>query len=192
MFLVKHTGIGDFRPEVLNTIQIDLPRHIASTTEGLQDEVRYAFDKEFGDCQEWTSFHLYAKLLRIVALLSGRVFVGRPLSREEAWITSTINYTVDCVAARDAAKKYPPWMRGLVAGYLPEIRRVQQHKIRGGQLLKPILDAQLSKQGNEKIQSDESGDEQGTFISWLLKHTPEHQRYDAVFLANNQMACKYS
>lgn len=192
MFLSKHTGIGDTRPEVLQSLTSDMPRHIASTTDGLQDEIRYAFNKEFSECTEWTSFSLYAKMLRIVALLSGRVFVGRPLSREEAWIDSTINYTVDCVAASLAARKYPPWLRGLVAGYLPEIKRVQEYKIKGGKLLQPILEAQLSKHGNEKIQSEESGDEQGTFISWILKHTPDNQRQDAVVLANNQMVCMCS
>lgn len=190
MFLVKHTGIGDFRPELLRTIQSDLPRHISSTTDGLQDEIRYAFDKEFGDCKEWTSFSAYSKMLRIVALLSGRVFVGRPLSREEEWIHSSINYTVDCVGARDAARRYPSLIRGLVAGYLPEIKRVHKYQTRGGELLKPILDAQLAKHGNEKIESDVTGDEQGTFISWLLKHTTEDKRRDPVTLANNQMACK--
>ena len=190
IFLVKHTGIGNFKPEVLRSVTHDLPRHIASTTDGLQDEIRYAYDKEFGVCKEWTSFDLYAKMLRIVALVSGRVFVGRPLSREEEWITSTIKYTVDCVAAKDAAHEYSPWMRGLISAHLPEVKRVHQHRIQGGKLLKPILDAQLSKQGNEKIQSEESGDEQGTFISWILRHTADDQRRDPEVLATNQMACK--
>jgi hypothetical protein len=192
LFLARHTGIGDSRPEVLQAVKVDLTRHIASTLDGLQDEIRYSFEKELGDCKEWTSVYLYSKMLRIVALLSGRVFVGRPLSRDEEWIKSTINYTVDCVAAGKAARKYPSWMRGLVAGYLPEIKRVHQHKIRGGQLLEPILKAQLSKLDNEKIQNEESGDEQGTFISWILKHTPENERRNPVALANNQMVCKFS
>lgn len=190
MFLAEHTGIGDFRPELLRTVQYDLPRHIASTTDALQDEIRYAFDSEFGDCEEWTSLPAYFKILRIVALLSGRVFVGRPLSRNEEWIDSSINYTVDCANARDAANKYPYWIRNFIAGFLPEVNRVHRHQTRGGELLKPILAAQLAKEGVEKVKSEVSGDEQGTFISWILQYTNEDRRRDPVTLAKNEMACK--
>jgi hypothetical protein len=85
IFVGKHTGFGDDRPEVIAAVKVDLTRNIASTLDGLQDEIKYALNKEFGSCEDWTSIKLYGKLARAVALLSGRVFVGRPLSRVEEW-----------------------------------------------------------------------------------------------------------
>ena len=91
-----------------------------------------------------------------------------------------------------AITAYHEWTRGIVAYFLPEIKKVKEFKKRGAQLLQPIVDAQLSKEGNDKIRRDDSGDEQGTFISWLLKNTKENERSDPLVLANNQMACKCS
>ena len=85
IFAGRHTGFGDARPELTAAVKVDLTRNIASTLDGLQDEIKYALDKEFGSCDDWTSIQVYGKIARIVALLSGRVFVGRPLSREEEW-----------------------------------------------------------------------------------------------------------
>lgn len=76
MFAGEHTGIGVAPPETIQAVKVDLTRHIASTLDDLQDEVVYGFDKEFGSCDDWTAFPLYSKILRIVALLSSRVFVS--------------------------------------------------------------------------------------------------------------------
>jgi hypothetical protein len=191
-FFAQYTGIGDNRPEMIQAIRIDLTRQIPSTTTALQDELRYAFDKELGDCQDWTVYPLYFKVLRTIALMSGRIFVGRPLSRQEEWIHSTINYTVDCVKARNAIRNYPAWIRPLVTKFLPDVHRLAQHRLRAAHLLGPILKTQLSNLEREKIHNLESGDEEGSFISWVLKYTPEELRNNPKNLATDQMVCKSS
>lgn len=189
-FSSKHTGIGTEGREVVQAIKVDLTRNIANTLDDLQEEIKYGFDKEFGPCEDWTPVHLYEKLVNIVALLSGRVFVGRPLSRDDEWIKATVAYTFLCVQARDAINAYPEWARGIAAYLVPEAKRVWQFKKRGGELLKPMLDAQMAKEGHEKLHRDDTTDEQGTFISWVLKHTKEKERFDPMVLANNQMGCR--
>ncbi|KAF7562615.1 hypothetical protein G7046_g1526 [Stylonectria norvegica] len=192
-FFAHYTGIGDSRPEMIKAIRIDLTRHISNTIPELQEETRYAFDKEFGDCKEWTPAPVYFKVLRIVALLNGRIFVGRPLSREEEWVQSTISYTIDCVKARNAIREYPVWKRRFVTNSLPEIKKLTHHRTRGGEMLKPIMDAQLAKPSfQEKLHNPETGDEEGNFIEWLLKYTPEHLRNDPENLALNQMVLSFA
>ncbi|KAG9258398.1 cytochrome P450 [Emericellopsis atlantica] len=192
-FFAHYTGIGDHRPEMIQAVRVDLTRHIVSTLPDLQDEVRYSFDKESGPCKDWTPFPLYMKVLRIVALLSGRVFVGRPLSREEEWMQSTINYTIDCVKARNAVRDYPQWKRPWVTSSLPEIKKLTHHRTRGGEMLAPIMQAQLAKESvKEKLRNEETGDEEGNFIEWLLKYTPEHLRNDPENLALNQMVLSFA
>lgn len=189
MFAARHTGIGDDRPEVTAAIKVDLTRHIASTLDGLQDEIKYALHKEFGPCEDWTSVPLYDTLARIVALLSGRVFVGRPLSREEEWIDSSVKYTMDVNACRLAIMGWRNEFRTFVAPFLPEIRRLHYHKARGAQLLAPILKDCLARAQNEKSELEDFEDEQGTFITWVLKHTDQKDRADPMVLATNQMNC---
>ncbi|KAK2626129.1 hypothetical protein QTJ16_004391 [Diplocarpon rosae] len=184
----QQTGIGGDHPEMIQAIKVDLTRHIASTLESLQEEIVYGFNKEFGACDDWTSFKVYGNFTRLVALLSGRVFVGRPLCREEEWIQASIMYTFYAIEARNAVKAYPPYLRSFAAPFVPELKKLKKFRDRGAELLKPILDAHLSKEQDEKIRQDETNDEQGVMISWLLKHTPKDKRNDAAVLANNQMA----
>jgi hypothetical protein len=177
---------------VVQPVQISLTRHIASTLDDLQDEIRYSFDKEFGPCEDWTPITVYGKMTRVIALLSGRVFVGRPLSREEEWIQAAIMFTFYCHQAKEAISAYPEWARGIAAYFLPEVKRLWEFRERGAKLLQPILDAQMAKTGKEKIHRDDSQDEQGTFISWMLNFTNEDQRRDPLILANNQMGRRCS
>jgi hypothetical protein len=101
-------------------------------------------------------------------------------------------FTFCCIQARDAINAYPEWARGIAAYFLPEVKRVWAFRKRGGELLKPILDAQMAKEGDEKLHREDTHDEQGTFISWILKYTKESERSDPLVLANNQMGCKSS
>ncbi|KAK3394795.1 cytochrome P450 [Podospora didyma] len=192
-FFAHYTGIGEHRPEMIQAVRIDLTRHIASTLPDLQDEVRFGFDKEFGPCNDWTPFPIYFKVLRIVALMSGRIFVGRPLSREEEWIMASISYTIDCVKARNAIRDYPVWKRRWVTSSLPEIKKLTSYRTRGAEMLRPIMAAQLAKESTkQKLVNAETGDEEGNFIEWLLKYTPEELRDDPENLALNQMVLSFA
>ena len=191
MFAGEQTGVGETPPEVINAIKFDLTRHIASLLDGLQEEIRYAFDKELGPCEDWTTIRLYEKLTRVVALLSSLVFVGRPLSREGEWLDLVITYTLSIMAARNAILKYPVFLRPFVAPFLKEIKKVKHHITRGGELLDPILKAELAKRDSGRFQLGGSRGERGTFISWVLRHIGDKDRDDPAILARNQMVCKY-
>ena len=191
MFMAEHTGVGIDRPEATLAVKIDLTRNVAGTLHGLQDEIRYSFNKELGPCNDWTPVVLYGTMARVVALLSGRIFVGRPLSRNDEWIDATINYTMDCVKARAAIARWPVYMRTIVAPFLPEIRSVKQYNARGAKLLDPILRSTLEKVHSEKKSLDDD-DEQGTFISWMLKHTAKNLKDDPENLAGGQMTGRSS
>ncbi|KAB8291536.1 hypothetical protein EYC80_006337 [Monilinia laxa] len=196
MFHAKYTGMGNDSPAMIKAVKLDLTRHVASTMDALQDEMRYALDQELGTCEDWTKVVLYQKLLRIVALLSGRIFVGRPLSRSEHWITSSIRYTVDCVAAKERVIKYPAWIRYLAVPFLPEIRRVNEHKVKGAKLLKPIVDRciTLFREGKvvEGDEGEEFDDQQGSFVSWVMKWTDAKNREDPLVLAQNQLTLSFA
>lgn len=194
VFTSSVTHIGEDTEEIIPAIKNDLTRHITSVFDDLQEEVRYAFDTEFGPCRDWTPQPLYAKITRVVALLSGRVFVGRPLSRREDWLQSTISYTFNCMKARDACNRWPAFARPIVGHFLPEIRALRQQRANGAQALGPILEDILSRQEQgharqTKLDLGAFEDEQGTMCSWILKYTAGARRNQSS-LANNQMGCK--
>ncbi|OBT83123.1 hypothetical protein VE02_08061 [Pseudogymnoascus sp. 03VT05] len=192
MFTCKVTGIGEESHEILSAVKIDLTRHLASVLDGLQDETRYAINSEFGPCEDWTPIPVYFKLTRIVALLSGRVFVGRPLSRDEAWLKATINYTWACIQASDACKRYSPYLRNIVGPYLKEVKDLKKHRQDGADLLQPLLNDLLERAASEKPGLDGFDDQQGTFCSWVLKYTAEKDRASSLSLANSQMSLSFA
>ena len=97
IFNGHYTGLGQKNPAGIGAIRNELTTNINSTLAVLQDEIEYGVQEEFGNFKEWSPIAVYGKLLRVVALASGRIFVGLPLSRDEDWIDITINYTVACV-----------------------------------------------------------------------------------------------
>lgn len=156
----------------------------------LQEETRYGFEKELGPCEQWTTVQLYPKLVRMVALLSGRIFVGRPLSRNEEWLESSVQYSIDCDGARRALMRYPSYMRRIVAPFLPELRRLKVHKTRGGKLLEPTFKQCRERYGREKVPFNDT--EQGNVMSWIFGHLEGAQASSITQLtmANYQMMCK--
>ncbi|CZS93324.1 related to cytochrome P450 monooxygenase (lovA) [Rhynchosporium agropyri] len=68
----------------------------------------------------------------------------------------------------------------------------EEIKARAAELLRPILEQQLAKEKNEKIRRDDVAGGQGIMISWMLKHTPEHQRASALVLVKNQMSLSFA
>ncbi|KAF5871451.1 putative cytochrome p450 monooxygenase protein [Botrytis fragariae] len=196
IFLTAHTKFGRNAPAVVKTVKTDLTRHVASTAGPLQDELHFALDTEFGPCESWTKVVLLQKVLRIVALISGRVFVGRPLSRNEEWLQTSINYTTDCIKAKNAAVKWSAWTRYLVAPFLPEIKKVQSHTNKAAELLKPLIDGCIRRFRDGKGLGGESGDEfeddQGAFVSWMMKHTSPELRENPYSLAVNQLTLSFA
>jgi hypothetical protein len=190
-FMYKHTSIGESRPEVILAVKNELTRNISTVLDTLQDEVKYAFDKEVGPCTEWKPIFLFKAVTNIIALMSGRTFVGLPLSREDDWLNVTINFTVDAVAATRAVRKWNPLLRPFVAPFLEEIQRIKKHKARGAEMLAPYVEQKLVDVAmDEKKKPGE--EEQSAFIGWVLKYTKEHERRDPAVLALNQIVGKFS
>src|SRR3569833_141035 len=107
-FLGRYTNVGRANQEIFTTVSQDLTKGIAEILPLIQDETRYAFSKEIGTPTDWKPFPLYPLMLRLVALLSGRVFVGHPLNRNEEWLDASINYTTSVAAVSHATMSANP------------------------------------------------------------------------------------
>ncbi|KAF8852075.1 cytochrome P450 monooxygenase [Acephala macrosclerotiorum] len=141
----KYTTMGEHDQSLVDSVKIDLTRNIARTLAGLQDEADFAIPSTFGECEDWTPIPFYKDVLRVIALLSGRTFVGLPLCRNEEWIGITIRYTIDAFAAVDPINKISPLWRFWSASSMPQVKRIHEHRANGARLLKPILEERLQQ-----------------------------------------------
>lgn len=122
----------------------------------LQDEIRYAVEESIGDCKDWTPVPIFSKLLRIVALASGRIFVGRPLSRDEEWIKLTVDYTVDCSNVVKEVQAISPWLQPLLVPLNPRIRTAMEYRKKVAAKLKPKLTEMIENAKKvEKMDDDQ-------------------------------------
>jgi hypothetical protein len=68
------------------------------------DEVDISMDKCLPPAKSWTGVVVYDALAKIVAQVSGRVFVGPELCHEPVYLDAAINYTMDVNYALIAVK----------------------------------------------------------------------------------------
>ncbi|RDL30469.1 uncharacterized protein BP5553_10347 [Venustampulla echinocandica] len=103
--LAPYTSLGYHLDIVAKSTRIDLTKHLGGIMPDLLDETKYALSTELPDCdKEWIPIKPFHNMLRIVSLVSGRVFVGPELNRNEAYIESTVNYTTSSMMAAFAQR----------------------------------------------------------------------------------------
>jgi cytochrome P450 monooxygenase-3 len=188
-FLGRFTKIGENRPELFHTIRVDLTKNIGAILPVLQAESSYAIDVELGSPNDWTAIMLYPKILRLVALLSGRVFVGLPLSRNEEWLKMSIEYTMDVMGVQMAAGKWQPMLQPLVARFMPEVRKARQTLATATKHMEPLVRHIMAEHGLEKLAPAQAGTK-GSFISWILNNSPNTLR-TAKRMGESQMVVSF-
>jgi hypothetical protein len=196
--LGRYTGIGVPSPETIEAIKVDLTRNITKVLSELQEEMVYACNREIGECLEWTKVPVYSKVLQLVALLSGRTFVGLPLSRDKEWTDATINFNGDTIRAVQAIAKYHPLLWPLISHHLPEVKRLRAYREFAGKKLKPKVDAILSRRSekwNSHVPEDVLDDDvKGDFnmIHWTVNHIKDINSADAIWLGQLQMLIAFA
>lgn len=173
LFVGRYTHVGVDNAEIFPAIRSDLTKGIGGLLPLIQDETRFVLDeKVYGGSQpDWKAVPIYQAALQLVAHMSGRVFVGLPLSREKGWVDSSINYALDCGRSRNESQRWNPILRPWVQPYLPAVRRIKQHLRDAKQWMSPLVAELISQDDKEKSSVVEAGS-RGAWISWLLKYLP--------------------
>lgn len=85
-FLGKYTAVAPNSHAMVQAVKIDLTRAMGGNVLPiLQDEAGFAAQQCLSVQGGWKDVTLYSATTRMIALMSGRVFVGLPLSRNEEW-----------------------------------------------------------------------------------------------------------
>ena len=142
------------------------------------EEVGFAFGRLFdGELAEekgeaWREVQLHEKVLRIVSMVSSRIFVTKEVSRSEEWIKTSIQYTADVFAGGQELKKWHPWLRPLMFRLLAPMRRLETMKATARRLLFPILEAREQDEKNGKKE------EYKDTIYWMQQRSSHIQSFD--------------
>ncbi|KAI9898131.1 hypothetical protein N3K66_006491 [Trichothecium roseum] len=139
-----YTGIpnDNFMHRAPRLIKQKLTANLSQVTPMIVDESAHAIASELAACSDgagWTPFVTYPLLLRIVAVVSGRLFVGPEMNRDEAYVDMAMSYATVCMDAVHAVKAVRPWLRPLRAPFLPEIRNMRRLKEQFAAHLRPVI-----------------------------------------------------
>jgi cytochrome P450 len=144
-----------------------LVRNTPVLLESFTAEVEHAVETTIGRCEgQWTPIRVRHALSRVASLMSGRAFVGLPLSREHDWVEATTRYTQDVSIAYVYLRALPWFIKPFVAPFSGPVKSLLHHRQINMDKLAPLLGA---KQGNNPaLKRKEKKIPGGEMLDWFI------------------------
>ncbi|KFA71274.1 hypothetical protein S40288_08485 [Stachybotrys chartarum IBT 40288] len=164
----KHVGISPDNPLMVHVVKGDLTQSLPRLVQRLSNAVNDAIVDGIGPCDDWKEVNIHQSLLRIVAVVSGNIFLGPELSKREDYLHSSINFTTDLFIAIAALKRWPTYLRSWAKFWVPQLKTVDEHRRRVRDFLVPVI--------RERRKLQESGDEEpDDILTWLLEKSKQFE-----------------
>jgi cytochrome P450 len=179
----KYTEILVEAPLIIHTVKSNLTPSLVRLNPSIYEEVIHAIREVMPPCDGWTSVNINRSLLRIVALVSGRVFIGTELSRSPEYLDAAINYTVELMEARRALERTRAWMRPFVGHRLPEVKKLKERVAQAIRFLQPVVEARLKLSEEEKPND---------MLRWIMDNQAKVKHYSTEELARLQLGLSFA
>ncbi|KAK3985449.1 putative cytochrome P450 E-class, group IV [Cladorrhinum sp. PSN332] len=180
----KYTKLETGHKIVPHVIKSSLTPALVRLNPSIAEEVQESFKKELPPCDDWTPVNINQKLLRIVAVVSGRVFLGAEVARTEEYIDAAINYTLELMGARHAVEAMRPWLRPFLAWRLPEVKKLDERLAKGDRLLQPLM-----AERRKLKDTDEKPDD---MLQWIINGQSKYRQYGTAELARLQLGLSFA
>lgn len=153
----------------------------------IAEEVIEALRLELPQSNSWVEVKITERIMRVIAIASGRIFVGPELCRNEEYLDASINYTIDVMTAMRAVADISPWLRPFQAARTPEVKRVNQRFIEADAFLRPVVAARREAAKNPDYQKPDD------MLEWMMEaHTKFAQNDDDKELARYQLGISFA
>ncbi|KAG8162657.1 hypothetical protein KVR01_007135 [Diaporthe batatas] len=171
MFEGKYTTMGSRSTLHPRVVKAQLNHHLADVMPGVQQEIVDSFAEQFPPCEDWTPVPVVEILTQIVARVSSCMFGGTTLSHNKEWVKSSIDFAIDGFIGAQKIKKYPEFLKPLVARFVPEIRKIADHYAAAEAAAIPMLE-------NRRRTGEKAMD----LLYWMAEQAKDEER-DFKFLA---------
>ena len=175
MFEHNFTGIGSRSTLHPRTAKLQLNQHMDEVLDPIEEEIRLTFEEKIPHSDNYVDVPMAGIILESVARASNRMFGGKALSKNKEWVKTTIEYADAGFMAALKIKKYPYYLRYLVAPFVPEIQQIKRHHELARRVIVPIKrqrEAELSKPAD--------------FLQWMIDGAEGPER-DENFIAEIQL-----
>lgn len=120
-------------------------------------------------------------ILRIIARMSARTFVGLPLCRNEEWLHASIHYTENLFMTAFALRMTPTFVHPFLIWLLPSWYRVHNNLKTAKKLIVPLV----NEHGANIAAGDPKGDD--TVLKWMMGMAQNENEANPNKLAHRQL-----
>ena len=175
MFEHNFTGIGSRSTLHPRTAKQQLNQHMDEVLDPIEEEIRLTFEEKIPSCEDYVEVPMADVILECVARASNRMFGGEALSKNREWVKTTIDYANAGFMSALKIKKYPYYIRYLVAPFIPEIQMIKKHHKLAREVIVPIL-----------RQREANGIKPPDFLQWMADGAKGSEQ-DKDFIAEIQL-----
>ncbi|KAI2628694.1 cytochrome p450 monooxygenase [Hypoxylon sp. NC1633] len=164
-FLGRYTAFASNEDALVKSIKNDLTKSIDSILPQMAEESDYAIS-QYLDLPSglWTSVPLQSVSTHLIALLSGRTFVGLPLSRTPEWTNAAIDVTLNAMAASGKLWQYPSWTWPVVQYFVPETKAIKRYFQETARMISPIISERVEQMRAPDFKAPSD------MTQWLIQH----------------------
>ncbi|RHZ62804.1 putative cytochrome P450 monooxygenase [Aspergillus thermomutatus] len=159
-----------------DAIRIKLTQSLGNVTKPLSDETSIVLEEHWSNDANWHEVALKSSILKIVAQLSSKVFLGDKICRNPDWLRITVDYTVDCFLAAQELRLWPWLIRPIVANFLPSCRKIRQELKEATKIITPVLEERRRVQ-EAAIKANQAPKRYADAMQWMeecAKGRPYH------------------
>ncbi len=140
--------------------------------------------QEIDDCNDWTFINIYEKMLRIIAVVSERVFIEPELCHNERYLNAAVNYTGDLGKAVQDIKSVNYWLKPFLTNRLKSIAAVRRREDEFLKFLTPVVEARLKAAAEGHSPPDD-------MLTWMMKKAAKDGKYGIQDIALIQLGLSY-
>ncbi|KAI1380479.1 cytochrome p450 monooxygenase [Hypoxylon crocopeplum] len=176
-FLGRYTAFASNEDALVKSIKNDLTKSLDSLLPLISEESDYAISQSLVlPSRTWTKVPLHSISTRLIAFLSGRTFVGLPLSRTPEWIDAAIDVTLNAMAGSGKMWQFPAWSWPIVHFFLAETKAVKRYLQKTARMISPILKQRVAEMRAPDFKPP------ADMTQWLMQHAkgnPQDLNYHA-------------
>ncbi|KAF2218406.1 cytochrome P450 [Elsinoe ampelina] len=166
---VKYTKILAEEDIVAHTIKADLTPALLRYNPVISRVADEAIQADMPRCNDWTAIHVFDLLTKIVAKLSGRIFVGPDLFLQKEYLEMSLSYTHELMAAQRRIKSMRPFLRPILGHWTSEVRQLRMRERFAEKFFLPVVRARL------ETQPSVDGKQPDDMLQWLLNRREQFQ-----------------
>ncbi|KAK5119965.1 hypothetical protein LTR85_007041 [Meristemomyces frigidus] len=155
------------RPFHEDVVHKALARKIALLVPEVQDEMQHAMDDVFGlDIEEWREVCVFEAMMKVIARVSNRMFVGLPLCRNEEYLANASAFAQDIITDVALFSFIPKTLKPLIAPILTIPNR--RHYRGTAKHTLPLIKERLQLMDRKACDPSLDWEEPNDYISWHI------------------------